>query len=501
MSWPLDGEQDLELGDIQGHVLVGFGGAPQALGAYTARDPAAAARTVGRWAGRVTTAEALYATRKGRRARDVVEGSGPWVAIAVSHRVLRAAGRPADFDDDWFERSSMAAVTRLNDPWPADGAPLGSDWVVGGPSRPVDVLVVVAAGKPVTAEELVSWFTADARVWMDGEPFVERLLPMKGAKEHFGFRDGISQPGVRGRLPWGVDEFLTPRRLAPEDPEASEFAKPGQPLVRVGQFLFGYAAQNRHVPTDAARPRDAPAWAANGSFLVFRRLEQDVAAFRAFVAAKAAELGGVSEERFAALLVGRWPSGAPLMRAPTADDPALAADELAANAFQFAEGSRGGDDPFPPAPADLDGARCPIWAHVRKVNPRDVTTEQGSDTDTLSRRILRRGIPYGDPFDRPGPRGLLFISYQTSITDQFEFLASSWMNATDKPQSGAADGHDILVGQNPARDAQRVCTAVLRTEDGPLRSFTTSGAPWVFATGGGYFFAPSLPALTGVIAA
>jgi deferrochelatase/peroxidase EfeB len=135
------------------------------------------------------------------------------------------------------------------------------------------------------------------------------------------------------------------------------------------------------------------------------------------------------------------------------------------------------------------------------VNPRDVTTEQGSDTDTLSRRVLRRGIPYGDPFDQPGPRGLLFISYQTSITDQFEFLASSWMNSTEKPQSGPADGHDILVGQNPAHDAQRVCTAALRTDDGELRSFATAAPPWVFATGGGYFFAPSLPALTNVIAA
>ena len=254
--------------------------------------------------------------------------------------------------------------------------------------------------------------------------------------------------------------------------------------------------------------------------MLFRsQLEQDVAAFRAFVAEKAAELRAqpgleqLTEQHFAALLVGRWPSGAPLMRTGTADDPALAEVDVAPNAFQFADPSPayrltpGDADPFPPAPADPGGLRCPIWSHIRKVNPRDITTEQGSDSDTLRRRILRRGIPFGDPLDTGGSdagRGLLFLSYQTSISDQFEFLASSWMNTPNKPQEDEGDGHDIVVGQNPARDEQRVRTANLRAQGNGTTTthrFTTdTGRQWVVATGGGYFFTPSIPALVGVIA-
>jgi len=40
------------------------------------------------------------------------------------------------------------------------------------------------------------------------------------------------------------------------------------------------------------------------------------------------------------MLVGRWPSGAPLMRAPAADDPALAGDEWANNHFIYDDDTR-----------------------------------------------------------------------------------------------------------------------------------------------------------------
>ena len=72
--------------------------------------------------------------------------------------------------------------------------------------------------------------------------------------------------------------------------------------------------------------RSRTAWGKNGSFLVFRRLYQNVGDLRDFVANAAAQVNrsDVSSDRLAALLVGRWPSGAPVIRTPMADDPSQA---------------------------------------------------------------------------------------------------------------------------------------------------------------------------------
>ena len=98
--------------------------------------------------------------------------------------------------------------------------------------------------------------------------------------EHFGFRDGISQPGIRGLTP------VSRPTVAPNQ------GLPGQDLVWPGEFILGYPGQD---PLDAVKPGPVaplPApWARNGSYMVFRRLEQRVPEFRAFVAAQAARLG------------------------------------------------------------------------------------------------------------------------------------------------------------------------------------------------------------------
>ena len=110
---------------------------------------------------------------------------------------------------------------------------------------------------------------------------------------------------------------------------------------------------------------------------------------------------------------------------------------------------------------DPEGLRCPLSAHIRKVNPRDVTTEQGGANDTLTRLVVRRGIAYGPPA-APEPwrvrrddgidRGLLFAAHMASIVDQFEFLPQNWTNDPLQPEGG---GHDPLVGQEDAGARQR----------------------------------------------
>ena len=196
-----------------------------------------------------------------------------------------------------------------------------------------------------------------------------------------------------------------------------------------------------------------PSWAARGSYLVCRRLEQDVAAFWNFVA-EAASRVGVPPLTLAAMLVGRWPSGAPLMRAPASDNAALAGDPFANNHFVFDDDTRPASmraisgyagDTFAQAKADMLGTVCPHFAHIRKANPRDSATDLGKPDDTLMRLILRRGIPFGPPVvgvKRPSPkllaqeRGLMFVCYGSTIEDQFEFLTRRWANSAIQPNLG-----------------------------------------------------------------
>ena len=109
--------------------------------------------------------------------------------------------------------------------------------------------------------------------------------------EHFGFEGGVSQPGIRGHLPGAEQNLLTPRFVDPKDRNALKFAKPGQPLIWPGEFVLGYPLQadNDDVIAGPPDPDNSPwpVWARNGSFLVFRRLRQDVAGFWALARAQA----------------------------------------------------------------------------------------------------------------------------------------------------------------------------------------------------------------------
>ena len=258
-------------------------------------------------------------------------------------------------------------------------------------------------------------------------------------------------------------------------------------------------------------PELNPKWLKNGSLLVFRRLKQNVVGFDTFLREEAARLAstqdfaGINASRLGAMLIGRWPSGAPVIRTPFADIPELGANSLLANDFAFETDTplpkflpgKGVDDRFPRATGDRLGALCPHASHIRKVNPRDQDTDKGDQFDTLKRRILRRGIPYGRPLaiadagslpiDDGIDRGLHFLCYQTSIVEQFEFLQTDWANSFNNPKPR---GIDFVIGQGS--DATR--EAELLTLAGGSQTVSTD-QQFVTATGGGYFFAPSLSAL------
>jgi deferrochelatase/peroxidase EfeB len=193
------------------------------------------------------------------------------------------------------------------------------------------------------------------------------------------------------------------------------------------------------------------------------------------------------------------------MRAQLNDIPALGTCPLANNDFLFTANSPPPvflpsvppPKPFPEAPADSNGFICPHAAHIRKMNPRDQDSDLGDQFDTLIRRILRRGIPYGPPIRDPTTddgvdRGLHFLCYQTSIEQQFEILQQDWANSPNKPTVG---GHDVVIGQtsNQQRDFELI------TGGGASSLTLTTPTQWVRPTGGGYFFAPSISALRDVL--
>ena len=274
--------------------------------------------------------------------------------------------------------------------------------------------------------------------------------------EHFGFKDGISQPGVRGKLSAAPGDYITPRYISAGDSRRLYLAKPGQQLVWPGQFLLGEQRQSTEDQVTAvAAGANFPKWAKRGSYLVVRRLQQDVPAFYAFVCRGAARVG-LTQEKFAAMLVGRWPSGAPILRIPGADNPALGDDDFANNHFIFDDDARPSSlnpipgypgDTYPQAAADFLAQVCPHFAHIRKVHPRDTATDMGKPADSFARLILRRGIPYGPQLvgvKHPKPkliaqdRGLMFLCYGASIEDQFEFLQRRWSNSTSQPNPAAS---------------------------------------------------------------
>lgn len=283
--------------------------------------------------------------------------------------------------------------------------------------------------------------------------------------EHFGFADGITSPAVRG--------------LSHRDPRGNGKLEDGdwQPLA-TGEFLLGHTDEVGEIPIAPKPDRLAH----NGTFLVYRKLEQDVDAFRKYVINVAAENpirlddGSViaqNPDYVAAKMVGRRRDGSNLV------------DRWRENDFRFEH--------------DPDGNYCPLGAHIRRVNPRD---SMGFESRLVNRhRMIRRSITYGDliPSDQPVPqgdaeRGLIFVTLAADITRQFEFIQQQWVNFGNDleqgddmdPVVGPHDGHGKMV---IPQDGDTGTPPIICAE---LKRFVTS-------RGGNYFFLPGLRAYDGIV--
>jgi Dyp-type peroxidase family len=300
--------------------------------------------------------------------------------------------------------------------------------------------------------------------------------------EHFGFPDGVSQPGIRGLTVSDV-------RRRPDE------GLPGQDLIWPGEFVFGYPGQHsQHATKEGPAPQMAAPWMRNGSYMVFRRLEQKVPEFRRFVREQAGRLG-MDSELLAARMVGRWKSGAPMELAPRLDDPRLGRDPDRNNDFDY------GDDSLQ--------RKCPYTAHIRKVYPRD--DAPGGEAEAQRHRIIRRGIAFG-PEVAPGEtttrrsRGLMFVCYQTSIERQFEFIQRLYANdpgfvsGKRRPGGGAVTpGFDPIIGQAPGNGAREMDEPYPNYPAGSRRTTLDIPDQFVKLTAAAYFFMPSITALRTVL--
>ena len=522
-------EPVLDIHDIQGNILTAFNKDHQRLIALRLRSIPDARRWLRRILPHINSLaevhhyNALYRMQRARLGHTPHGLAATWMNLAFSHgglAQLTSIADAGDLPDLSFTAGLAARAGFIGDAVPPGGSDPTANWVVGGASKPVDIFMILAGDDDTALKSMVDRLRPGPR---DGAGAPETVWEEQGdarhdlpGHEHFGFKDGISQPGVRGLLSKRPKIYLTERRLKPPAPGEIEFAKPGQPLIWPGHFVLGYPFGNIN---DGSRQEAEPLkrkWHKNGSFLVFRRLEQNVAAFAAFLATESARLAllpgfaGLTPEHLGAMMVGRWPSGAPISRAPEGDDLKLAKDPLSNNDFLFTvdtpapaflpgAGKTAGD--FARAMEGSNGPICPHAGHIFKMNPRDFATNLGPDFDTLSRRILRRGIPFGPPLSKPlggddgVSRGLHFICYQASIVNQFETLQQNWANSDGAPKAG---GHDLIIGQTPTGARSMDLTAIVRGQQGDA---TTAPIQWVTPTGGGYFFAPSIAAIRNVICA
>ena len=398
--------------------------------------------------------------------------AAPWsqkpdsgVNVAFSYSGLRALGLPdaalAGFPEEF--RQGMAARADLLGDY-GDSAP--ANWEGGLGTADIHVLVMISA---VHRDALDAH---DRRLRASIERsggltvvYDDLGAALPGGVEHFGYADGFAQPSIEGS---GVPAL--PGQGAP--------LQGGQwRPIRAGEFILGYADEEGVLP--GAPPPDE--LSANGSYLVYRKLRQDVAEFRSRLAASARLYSG-GEELLAAKIVGRWRDGTPVDLSAAGPDPAIVADEQRNNAFGYS--------------GDGDGLRCPIGAHVRRANPRDSLPFEGQLVNR--HRLIRRGIPYGEPLapgsaDDGNDRGVIFMCLQASIARQFEFIQSQWLGGGNA--FGLGEDQDVMLGPQDGTPPKKM------TIPGNPPFFLGPLSRVVTVKGGEYFFVPGINGLQFVAAA
>jgi Dyp-type peroxidase family len=515
---------ELDLSDVQGNVVRGYPrfGFPKARYIFYRINDAAAGRAfVQRLLPLVTSAAMRsIAGTVGPKTRP-----GATTDVALSYAGLSALGLPAvslrQFPEE-FAAGMRARRTILGDDGPSAPANWDPIWqadepvhlmiaingadadAINGRYDQISTLVAQSAG--------VQLLTGHRAAGRDDMPYQEgsALCDEDGQpspKEHFGYVDGISNPYFKGcgAHPSAVigggklvrKGFGTELTWAP---------------LETGEFLLGHKDEAFEV---ARGPRPA-LLSTNGTFMAYRKLHQNVSAFKQYLGAAGQDFPG-GTEALAAKFAGRWRNGAPAAKFPTEAQANAQAEQWhqakwdiersitpearAAAAERFSKLNLEMVDFH--YNDDIGGSRCPVGSHTRRANPR-AALEYGQTMafetpSALSnrRRIIRRGLPYGDSSTPDSEdHGIIFMAIGASLERQFEFVQQQWLNYGNDFR--LANEKDPLLGNHGvdakgAPAGRMIVPAGEGTRDVPY--FCSKMPRFVETRGGEYFFVPSLTAL------
>jgi Dyp-type peroxidase family len=500
----------LDLADIQGNILQDFGrGFPTARFFFLQfMDASAGRRFVRAYRSKVTTAlpwgpsanyPRVLVTKKPVIAVNIAFTWRGLLALELPTRTLRQL--PYEFINGMKARAEILGDVKCNEPGGWD--PIWNDEVhaMVGLNAPMDP----KTGKPVPELEretevlkglcmqnkvtIMSGHRPDNALYQDASAITLQAPDTKTFKplpiEHFGFRDGLGEPFIEGQdvgEDKGKVNAIGGGKILAKDKWA--------PLA-TGEFLLGHPDEAQEdadgtVPSEITR---------NGTFMVYRKLHQNIARFNDFISRSAGTYAGITGtthddavDFIKAKMIGRWKDGVPVAVAPTIvkwrefsamlkampDGPAK---QLKYVNFTYS------DDP--------EGIKCPVTSHIRRVYPRDGLNPGVTSTLSNRRRIVRRGLPYGQTVnDDSSEHGIIFMAMCSSLSRQYEFVQQQWLNYG----LDANAGNDTcpLLG-NREGDAKFVIPVDPKSGEAP---FILSNIPqFVETRGGDYFFLPSMTAL------
>jgi Dyp-type peroxidase family len=411
----------LDLADIQGDILRAYGNryGRTSYVLIGVGDAAAGRRWLQDRIDRVTTAVPWHDGRPESTFNVALTRAG-LAALGVSEAKIQS------FSDEFVQGMAARAqdIGDLNASAPAN-------WDPGLGTGEAHMLITVNAQSSSILEEALSelrgGLEAAAGMSIVAEVHAELL---KGTREHFGFADGFSQPAIEG-----VSDDKAPGEGVP--------VANGWRALAAGEFILGYEDEESRVDPKRRLPSapDDPL-GRNGTYMVWRKLYQDVALFRRTVREASHLYPHGDERKLLAKLVGRWPNGAPL------------------------------------------------GAHVRRSNPRDTLGFEGKLT--FRHRLIRRGMPYGPPLDHRTleddgqDRGLVFVCFNASISRQFESVQTQWLNTGNSFHLG--EDSDFIIGGAHGK----------MTIQGDPPFFMSAQESFITTRGGEYLFVPGITALAAI---
>ena len=117
-----------------------------------------------------------------------------------------------NISDGPFKAGLATQSASLGDPISGEGSP--DQWLIGAPGQALHGLVIITGPTEISVNTVFNDINALANGSWDPTLFDElgKTRFLDRGHEHFGFLDGVSQPGIRGKLTgFSLRKFLVPK--------------------------------------------------------------------------------------------------------------------------------------------------------------------------------------------------------------------------------------------------------------------------------------------------